>query len=461
MVGHSYGGVVALEAAVQRPDLVASLGVFEPTVPFTDWWPDHDEMMQRSLDLKPMFKRWNDGMPRRTPEQRAADEISMARDFSFVETAPFDFADVAVPCLVGGSVDTTPWDFQSADRLSTLLDADVVVFRDAGHTVHRTHAREFADFTRRAVALAALTSLRRTYFGGNRTAPSMRMTSPLSMVLVQMCSTSAPYSSGLPMRFGNGFSSSRRLHPVLRHHPVGGRRERARRDGHHAHADGREVASRGQRHADDAALRRRVRGLADHALEGRDRRGHDHHAALVVLERFFLAHLRGGDAHHVERADEERLDRDREALVGGRGAVAADDATAASGATAAVHRHAQRPVARRDPDDLFDLFVVLDVAAHELGLAAELLDHPPTTLVVDVGDDDVGAGRVQTAGGGLTQSRGAAGDDCSHSVEFHGVCLPHCDGGGEIRPGAICGVGRDGERWSQPALPRRDSRGKR
>ena len=95
-MGHSYGGVVALMAAAQRPDLVASLAVFEPTVPFTDWWPDHDEMMRRSLDLKPMLKRWSAGMPRRTPEQRAADEISMARDFSFVETAPFDFADVHV-----------------------------------------------------------------------------------------------------------------------------------------------------------------------------------------------------------------------------------------------------------------------------------------------------------------------------------------------------------------------------
>jgi pimeloyl-ACP methyl ester carboxylesterase len=153
IVGHSYGGVVALMTAVLRPDLVASLAIFEPTVPFTDWWPDHDEMMRRSADMKPMLRRWNEGMPRRTAEQRAADDISMARDFSFVETAPFDFADVHVPCLVGGSVDTTPWDYESADRLSVLLDADVVVFRDAGHTVHRTHAREFADFARRAVAL--------------------------------------------------------------------------------------------------------------------------------------------------------------------------------------------------------------------------------------------------------------------------------------------------------------------
>jgi pimeloyl-ACP methyl ester carboxylesterase len=154
VVGHSYGGVVAMMTAVLRPDLVASLAVFEPTVPFTDWWPDYDEMMQRSLGLTPMLKRWSEGVPRRTSEQRAADELSMARDFSFVVTAPFDFADITVPCLVGGSVDTTPWDYQSADRLSELLDADVVVFRDAGHTVHRTHAAEFADFTRRAVALA-------------------------------------------------------------------------------------------------------------------------------------------------------------------------------------------------------------------------------------------------------------------------------------------------------------------
>lgn len=155
IVGHSYGGVVSLMAAVLRPDLVASLAVFEPTVPFTEWWPDHDEMMRRSADLKPMLRRWNEGMPRRTPEQRVADDESMARDFSFVESPPFDFADVQVPCLVGGSVDTTPWDFQSAARLSELLDADVVVFRDAGHTVHRTHAREFADFARRAVALGS------------------------------------------------------------------------------------------------------------------------------------------------------------------------------------------------------------------------------------------------------------------------------------------------------------------
>ena len=61
----------------------------------------------------------------------------------------------SVPCLVGGSVDTTPWDYESGARLAAILDAPLVSFEDAGHTVHRTHPWEFAGFARRAVALSA------------------------------------------------------------------------------------------------------------------------------------------------------------------------------------------------------------------------------------------------------------------------------------------------------------------
>jgi pimeloyl-ACP methyl ester carboxylesterase len=154
VVGHSYGGVVGLMAAFLRPDRVASLAVFEPTVMWTDWWPDHETMMERSAGLQPLFRRWREGTPPRTPEQRIMDEESMARDFSFVAEPPFDLLDLAVPRLVGGSVDTTPWDYESGSRLADILDADLVRFDDAGHTAHRTHPREFADFARRAAALA-------------------------------------------------------------------------------------------------------------------------------------------------------------------------------------------------------------------------------------------------------------------------------------------------------------------
>jgi pimeloyl-ACP methyl ester carboxylesterase len=154
VVGHSYGGSVGLMAAVLRPDRVASVAVFEPTVAWTDWWPGYEEMTERSAGLQPLFRRWREGLPRATPEVRAANQESSARDLSFVQTAPYALVDVSVPCVVGGSVDTTPWDYESGARLAELLDAELVFFSDAGHTAHRTHPREFADFARRAVALA-------------------------------------------------------------------------------------------------------------------------------------------------------------------------------------------------------------------------------------------------------------------------------------------------------------------
>ncbi len=153
VVGHSYGGAVALMAAARRPDRVASIGVFEPTVAWTDWWPDPETLADRSAGLQPLFRRWREGLARPAPEERAANQQSAARDLSFVADAPFSFDDVSVPCVVGGSVDTTPWDFETGGRLSAILGAELVSFEDAGHTAHRTHPREFADFARRATAL--------------------------------------------------------------------------------------------------------------------------------------------------------------------------------------------------------------------------------------------------------------------------------------------------------------------
>ena len=43
VVGHSYGGAVALLAAVRRPDLVAALGLFEPSMQWVPWWPTHGD----------------------------------------------------------------------------------------------------------------------------------------------------------------------------------------------------------------------------------------------------------------------------------------------------------------------------------------------------------------------------------------------------------------------------------
>ena len=69
-----------------------------------------------------------------------------------------------------------------------------------------------------------------------------------------------------------------------------------------------QVARRRQRHADDAALRGRVGDLADLAVVGGDRGRVDADAALALLVGLVLAHRGGGEAEHVEGADQVDLD---------------------------------------------------------------------------------------------------------------------------------------------------------
>ena len=56
-------------------------------------------------------------------------------------------------------------------------------------------------------------------------------------------------------------------------------------------------------------------------------------------------------------------------------------------------------------------------------LATELGGDLLAALLVEVGDDDVGTGRGRPPDRGLTEPGGAAGDDCSYTLEFHGAVL--------------------------------------
>ncbi len=153
VVAHSYGGAVGLLAASLRPDLVAALAVFEPTVAWADWWPDPETIAEQAVHVQHHFRAGLEGRPKPTPEERARDQALMHHDLTLVAAPPLAFADVAVPCLIGRSTLTTPWHVESTQHLADLFATDLVVIEDAGHTAHRTQPKAFADFARRAVAL--------------------------------------------------------------------------------------------------------------------------------------------------------------------------------------------------------------------------------------------------------------------------------------------------------------------
>jgi pimeloyl-ACP methyl ester carboxylesterase len=158
VVAHSYGGPIALLAASLRPDLVAALAVFEPTVAWAEWWPDDETIREQAVHVQHHFRAGMEGRPRPTPEERARDQALMAHELTFVSEPPLELGDVAVPCLIGRSTLTTPWHIESTTRLAEIFASDLVVIEEAGHTAHRTQPKAFADFARQAVALGQTTS---------------------------------------------------------------------------------------------------------------------------------------------------------------------------------------------------------------------------------------------------------------------------------------------------------------
>ena len=187
----------------------------------------------------------------------------------------------------------------------------------------------------------------RPYFGAIRIAPSRRIVSPLSMGFATMCATSGRVLRRVA-RGATGAGPARRASRCAPAGSVAKQRgvEQPRRDGADPDADRGEVAGDRQRHADDAALRRRVRGLADLPVEGRDRGGVDDDAAVAGAPASSVSGSFSLIACAASRmtlkvptrltVEDLREVLERERSLASRGAVGVADARA-------VDRDAQRP----------------------------------------------------------------------------------------------------------------------
>jgi hypothetical protein len=166
--------------------------------------------------------------------------------------------------------------------------------------------------------------------------------------------------------------------------------------------------------------------LPDLALEGGDRGGRHDHAALAVGEGLQRLHGGGGEPHHVETADQVDAD-DLLVILQRHRPVAADDALGRSYA-GAIDQDARRAVhGARGFHCRLRAFGVGNVAGHRDAFDAG--GHFGGALFVEIENRHLGAGRGESARGGGSQSRCAAGDDRRLSLDFHGPGpLRACDG---------------------------------
>jgi pimeloyl-ACP methyl ester carboxylesterase len=165
VVAHSVAGHIALLAAISDPDRVASIGLWEPAAPWMDFWPekarrsvariaaasDTGDVAERGVIAMAGEGAWN-RLSEEARRQRRAEGAAFVLDMVSGMTAPYDWADVRVPCLIGhGSswphVETSP-------HVARTLACPTFTIEGASHVAHLTHPAEFAEFVRRAAAVA-------------------------------------------------------------------------------------------------------------------------------------------------------------------------------------------------------------------------------------------------------------------------------------------------------------------
>jgi pimeloyl-ACP methyl ester carboxylesterase len=168
VVAHSFGSNPALLATQIEPGAFASLGVFEPPMPWLDWWPQStkdfnsrvavepdagqvgEEIARMLLGEEGWMKLDDDGRSLLRAEGGAF-QVDMASEIA----EPFDVGSILTPTVVAYATRSPddrrrggPW---LAERLP---DGRLHVIEGGGHFSHRTHPGAFAEFVNATISLA-------------------------------------------------------------------------------------------------------------------------------------------------------------------------------------------------------------------------------------------------------------------------------------------------------------------
>ncbi len=157
LVGHSFGGNVALAAAARHPGLVAGVAVYETPLSWEDWWPrnsagsravahggdptDAAEVFMRRLIGD---RRWEE-LPEKTRATRRAEGPAMVGELADIRsTQPWRYEDIAVPLVAGHGTTGSPHHFRGMSHLVEQVPGALLVAMDGcGHNAPNTDADRF------------------------------------------------------------------------------------------------------------------------------------------------------------------------------------------------------------------------------------------------------------------------------------------------------------------------------
>lgn len=157
LVGHSFGGNVALAAAEKLGEQIRGVSTYETPLSWTDWWPS-DSAGGAALQVAPEDaaetfmirmigeRRWNE-LPESTRQQRRHEGRALTEELGNLRLrAPWDESKIGCPVLCGRGTKGSAHHLLAAARLASMfIQAKEIVIDGAGHGAPISHPQEFFD----------------------------------------------------------------------------------------------------------------------------------------------------------------------------------------------------------------------------------------------------------------------------------------------------------------------------
>ena len=159
IVGHSYGGNIALATAERHPSLVAGVVIYETPLSWEPWWPGTtagavaikaagqpqeaaEAFMRRIIGVE----RW-EALPERTRATRRAEGVALVEELADLrEHQPWHADQIQVPVLAGCGTRGAAHHRQGMELVAaTVPGAELVLLEGCGHAAPHTDAAAFRD----------------------------------------------------------------------------------------------------------------------------------------------------------------------------------------------------------------------------------------------------------------------------------------------------------------------------
>jgi len=162
VIGHSFGGVTALGAAVRAPELVDAIATYETSLA---WSPGWDDTVMRGIlagpdpadaGLRLMLGERYDRMDDDERARRLIDAAAFAAEERSIRDRPplYDVGDLEAPLTYGRS-DPSVMPSVAAFLEATVPSLEIIELPGAGHHAHRSDPVGFSTLVRRSAERAA------------------------------------------------------------------------------------------------------------------------------------------------------------------------------------------------------------------------------------------------------------------------------------------------------------------